>query len=340
MRVIIDRPPIRPCKVVIAVLAAQLAAPCPSEAAAPPTEVAEGDNELMVRADIEREAGGHAEAARLFAQAYRAMSREQQTALMGEIVIRNAIADYTLGLAPLIADGEQVDACLALLRDELQLLRQFSDARAMVPPDIARARVEVASQIEEVERWRADAQEVPDVGRTPQVQQRAIDAEPLPPNDEAEPEALEDVAQRHSLPSSRRARATGALLGIGAASVVGGMAMVVGGGWMLGEARDRRNASVGSANVQLAALTWNDADLAAVQSMLDDFGKSLTSDERRARTSAMTMIAMGSVLASTGIGFAAWGAARRHNRSRASPSAVLAPTLTPREWGMSLRMSF
>lgn len=101
----------------------------PIHVIAAPIDPAELHLDLLDRADAEHDEGAYAEAAALFAKAYRARPQEQRADELGAFILRKAVAEYRLALASAPEGIAQLAEHLALLGQLTALLDDFVRAR-------------------------------------------------------------------------------------------------------------------------------------------------------------------------------------------------------------------
>jgi hypothetical protein len=272
------------------------------------TPSASSFDDLMIQAEEKRAAGVYAESAALYGQAYRARSDAERADQIGEITVRNAMADYDL-VSPSKPD-------LALLEAEAQLLDEFlADRREAQVPEVPQDLVE--------ELARLDAQ----IAELREAERKAAE-EAAKPEPEPEPELeIEPLPEPEPGPTGT-SKADAAILSVGLVTLVGGTALIASGAWNFVQIRKRGDA-------QLDALDANAyVDEPGYRSELDDW-------QQQWRGAATALVVTGAVLAGTGIGLTSWGIVRmRKHRSPSSARAAFIPAIGRQHLGVRLTVAF
>lgn len=281
---------------------------------------------LMARADAEREAGSHATAAALYADAYRARPPKNRADLTGEITIRNAIADYQLAIETNPGDVD-------LLKNEAELLREFIADRGAspVPADI----MEILHELDVM----LAAHE------SPQIQARHETPPPPAPTRPSSIARTESPMFERTAPQpviARDYKVTVSLLVVGVTAFAGGVAGISGGAWMLTETRTRYDAYVAAAEaatVAAEARNRTEEQRQRDQKMIDQYYADLHQFERGSRARATSLTIVGAILTTTGIGLMAWGAVRARG-GRPQNRAAFRPALARERIGLEVTVGF
>lgn len=288
------------------------------------TEPPGGEQDPMVLADAESEAGDHVEAAAHYAEAYRALSEDQRRGDYGTFVIKNALREYRDALESPPEGLEQVRAHLGLLRAEAELLAQFITERAAegVPEAIQQTHVELGLRIRLLERQEAALLEGDPAPVADEPIPPPLEPVPLPapaslasakepstsgsPFSTLEPSPEPDLANRRpGKPRYPDPRRTAAILGVGGVTLVGGAVTLGVGTWMFNDFIRKGNDMAHDLDGGIVnGDTWENR-----KEELDDFRQ-----EHRAR--ATGVVVGGAALAATGIGLLSWGLARMQMRKR------------------------
>lgn len=293
----------------------------PAVAAVLAPEVEPTFADLTAQAEAHRAAGRHAESAQAFAAAYESLSERDQKGLKGEIAIGNAVDDY--GMAQ-----QEEPGSLELLLQEAALLEQYGQRVGGLPEELAKELGRVKTRMEELHRaeeQRAEEPEASAKAEEPAKVEERRPAEKEAARPEAQPERAVAAPEVQAPP---RRVADLAIVGSGAASLVGGVGLIGAGGWMFGAADERRDE-------QLAALASD--EYPDETSIRDD----LALWHQRGRSLATGLVVSGAVLAGVGIGLTSWGVVRL--RRTAAPSrraSVVTPVLSVDGAGVMARVSF
>jgi hypothetical protein len=263
-------------------------------------------------------------AADLFTKAYRALP-EGSASDVRAYVITIAIVHYRLALeqASLNEDDEKWEE---LLRSEAELLEDFvmRSTSDTIPPNITEEYATVGRLLEEL-------QTTPEEGNDVQGEHKA-----LRPRQVQAPksEPPRDSTSTHKVPGA-------AALGFGIASLVGGTALIAGGGWMFVETNKRRDTYIAMANVEIAAADPNEAQRESDQAMIDRFRSSLGAFEEQSRSQAAALVGVGSLLVASGIGLTTWGIIRaRRPGPRSRARLTMIPTCAARRVGLHIDLAF
>lgn len=264
-------------------------------------------DELMLQAEDQRAAGAYAESAALYGQAFRARPQAQRADQIGEITLRNAMTDYDQAVAAkpevvlLTAQARLLDEFLAARR-EAQAAARAKKAKTVpeVPQDLVDELVRVEARIAEL---REEAE------RRAAEEAASQEVEPAP--------ASSATSQADEPPASRKVES--AILGVGLASFVGGIGLIAGGAWNLGQTRKHVDA-------QLAALA---AEPLYTDEQRQTYRAGLTDWQQQWRGVSTGLIVGGAVLAAAGIGLTSWGVVRmrKHRAGSNGTRASLTPTL-------------
>jgi hypothetical protein len=265
-------------------------------------------DDLMVDAEHQRAAGAYAQSAALYGRAYRARPAAERSDEIGESVLRSAMTDYDLALGTNPND-------LALLEAQTALLDEFLTARRTA---------HVTEQVTAVPQDLVDEQARIDA-RIAELRTRERDPGPEPARDPG-PEPARDPKP------ARSPKASGALLGVGVTTAIGGVALVIGG-------------AVGASQAKNEAKTQREA-LAAEPLYTEDQRTSYLADlddwQDDWRSFSTALVVSGAVLTATGIGLTTWGIVRMRKRRQSSTRgrASLAPSLGPGRAGATLNVAF
>lgn len=307
-----------------------------------PHEAAETYADLSARAEAAREISAHAEAAQLWARAYRARPEARRADQTGEITVRAAMADFQLAL-------EEAPDDPLLLRAQTELVREFIGARTpeASPQDIVDALADLDARLIALEPGLSKPEPSGRDATVPEVPEPSLVLSPMP-RPGVEPDSARDVR-----PATRRARTRKesaprmtdrALLGIGVSSLAAGAAGLAGGGWMLVETHQR---AIGYAQIANATIDVADAtDRTYLQWQSDrqqiyEYRVELDEFKRDSNLSAAMFIVGGSLLAATGIGLTTWGIIRlRANGRRPAARAALSPAPGRGSFGVHARIDF
>ncbi len=272
-------------------------------------------DDLMLQAEERRSEGAHLESARLYAQAYRALPPDEQIELMAEITVNNASADYRLA-------HEAVPDDIALLVEWEALLSEFVDARTAAH-EANRAQAPSPGLLQDLEALRAEID-----------RRRGAAAESTPVIDEAESPAEQTrppPTEPHS-PEPVNPAADWAIIGVGAATFVGGIALLGAGASTLGRVGTLHDDQVTALQAE-PGYTAQQRD--QYQSQLDDW-------QQQGRSVGTGMIVGGAVLGAVGLGLTTWGAIRRrrHAAGAGAQARSSRPTVAIHRRGVSLAVRF
>ena len=322
-----------------ALLAAAPALARVAPAVAPTEDDAPSDLDLMDQADAKRQDGAHAEAASLYARAYRARPEAERADALGEVIVRAALVDYQLAL-------EQDPDDVALLRAQAELFQEFLLARKPDPStqDIAELLAKLDARLQALEQAQRAAEEAPLEDEQTRAQVGEEEPEPA-----SEPVAV-GVGSRPPVERAAPAKRPSAktldvvLLSVGATSTAGGLALIAGSTAMFYARRKAANAGVDRFNAIVAELEdmprtpeQEQSDADAIARYIED-----TNAYRQAnRARAIALSVTGSILAAAGIGVSTWAILRmRRHRRQPSNRASLSPVLGRRHAGVHLAVSF
>lgn len=262
-------------------------------------------DELMNRAEQQRNAGAHRESANTYLQAYRALSVSEQMGLMGEVVIDGALAEYRQAQQ---ARPEAIDA----LEEPIEVLEGYIDDRTRAhregraDPVPARLRDELAQLRSQREQARPDA-----------ATSSALAAE---------------MPRAGRLQDRRRGR------GIDAVVVASGVVALAGGAGLIGTGA-RTIVDVGEEyESRMEALVAGGYS----SHQRRDYQAGLVEWQNESRATAIAMVLGGSMLTVAGIGLTSWGLVRmRRGRSASKRHAnVKMPRITPMRRGVVLSVDF
>lgn len=275
-------------------------------------------DELLIQAEDKRTAGAYAESAALYGQAYRARPEAERADQIGEITIRNAMADYDLAWA------SKPD--LALLEAQARLLEGFIAARKQAQ---ANARAEGAGKVPDVPQDLVD--ELTNLDRRIA---ELREAERRPAEEQQEPEVEQEPEPRVT-PEPKPEPTTSpkldaAILGVGLASLVGGIGLIAGGAWNFSKTEEH-------VDTQLAAL---DAEPLYTEEQRQTYREDLDQWRGQWRGVATGLVVGGAVLAAAGAGLASWGIVRMRKHRATRTRATLAPDVARRHVGGVLTVVF
>lgn len=244
---------------------------------APEASVADFDR-LMAQAEQQRDSGDHAAAARSYAAAYRGSSQADQSGLLGELAIDNALSAYAKA-------REQDPEELAFLEEPEALLADFITVRAQAHG--AGAAEVVPERLEhDLERLRAD------------IEQLRADIERR-----SRPSVVESPVE---VPTQRR-HAGEAILSGGVVALVGGAVLVGSGAWTVVTVNRRAEARLD----ELDRGTYS-------EERRGEFRAELSAWQDRWRRTSTGLVVAGSLLAAAGVGLTTWGAVRLRRDRRTS----------------------
>ena len=273
---------------------------------------AEG-NALMDEGDAHQAVGAHVEAARAYAKAFDAFARRAKADGKEKQAVSLAVDEFTAAQA-------QEPGSLALLEEEAALLERFvarvGDETAMVEE-----RTRVKGRIEALKREQAEAER-----REREAAAKEEEAREAKGTGQAgtEPEAGAVVVGGEDEPRPPR-KGGAAILSVGVASVVGGVALVASGAWNLGNVRRR-------GDEKLAAIDANDGGTPemreALRGDIDEWRKEW-------RGIGTGLVVGGAVLAAAGVGLTTWGVVRmRRGKRRVQQARVVRPMISGRGVGL------
>ncbi|MEM7151384.1 MAG: hypothetical protein AAF799_01010 [Myxococcota bacterium] len=281
-----------------------------------------GFDELMSRAEKQREAGNFVESARSYAAAYRALSDEERVGLTGEITVDNALADYRQARQSNPDDIGLVEENLALVDEAVASRAQAHEAGTAdaVPGGLLIEQGKLRKLLDQMKAAQPAAEPEPEPAA-----QEPVEAQPEP---EPEPEPEQEPAQPAE-PGNKKADI--AILSVGIVSLVGGAGLIGGGAWNLSQLDDRVQA-------QRAAL---DAG-SFTDDVRSNYEAQLTDWESQWRGLSLGLIAGGAVLAAAGVGLTAWGAIRLKKNSGGSDAraAIAFPMASRDRLGLTVRLNF
>jgi hypothetical protein len=322
----------------------------PSLAAGPagaPLEATESYADLAARAEAAREAEAHAEAAALWARAYRARPEPRRADPTGEITVRAAMADFELAL-------EEAPDDPTLLRAQAELVREFVGVRTpeASPQDIIDALAELDARLVALEprppRSKPSRRDTTGSGTdVPEVPEPSLVITPTsrPTLELDSPRGVPSASNRARKPQRRSSRRVDrALVGLGVTSLATGAAGLAGGGWMLVATHRRAVGYAQGANATIDVADGTDRTYAQWQhdqQQIDAYRVALDEFKRDSNRNAALLLVGGSLLAATGIGLTTWGVLRlRANGRRPGARAALAPALSRSSLGVNARIDF
>jgi hypothetical protein len=274
--------------------------------------------ERRSRAEEQRAAGRYSESARSFASAYDALSEREQAGLKGEIAVSNAVDDFKLA-------QEQAPEELALLAEEVALLERFEGnpkRKEAMPVGLAEELARVKARVEEVRRVREEAAAAEE-RRKAEEQRKAEEAAKAEEQRKAQTGADDRVEVLDDEPPPRR-KGGAAILGVGVASMVGGVALVASGAWNLGNVRRRGD----------ELLATIEAEAGGTPEMRDALRGEVEAWRKDWRGIGTGLVVGGAVLAAAGVGLATWGVVRmRRGKPRAGKVSVVRPMVSGRGFG-------
>lgn len=279
-------------------------------AVAAPEEVA-SFSELTDLAEEHRAAGRYAASAQAFAEAYEALSEDQQRGLRGEITIGNAVDDYRK------AQQAEPDS-VGLLSQEIALLERYGEHMGGLPEGLGREMERAKARMDEVHRAEADREA-----------ERRVEAEKRRAEARLEAEKNNELEAQPETPPPRR-RSALAILGVGVTSVVGGTALLASGVWNIRKV-DRRGAEL---------LSAHDADDRYSEQERGDYRVVVAAYQDRWTGIGRGLAIGGAVLAAAGVGLTTWGVVRM--RRSGHPTRVRAKLPVPKVWtrGGGVSVSF
>lgn len=308
--------------------------------------------ELMRDGNAAAQAKHYPEAVDLYAEAYLSLPPEKRTAADGEVAINSALKVSQELLASNVANT-------VVLRDHIKLFQQrLTDLGQQASAvDIEDHLAKLQARLEELEPLSAPTptptpvildpspapapEPVPahDPGSTP-----AHEATPTPAPEPASTPVPETTPKSDPTTAHRVSNRDVVWLSLGATAFVGGVAMIGGGGYVFAETRARANAYVAEFQAAFNAALATPRTEQQIQSdsqALDQFVEDVRTFRDQSRARATTLVVLGSVLASAGIGVSTWTLLRiRRDRRRLGKNALLTPGLTHRYVGLNLSASF
>jgi hypothetical protein len=312
-----------------------------------PHEAMESYADLAARAEAAREAEAHAEAAALWARAYRARPEPRRADPTGEITVRAAMADFELAL-------EEAPDDSALLRAQAELVREFVAVRTpeAAPQDIIYALAELDARLVALEprplrskpRGRDATGAATDVPEVPEPS-LVITPTSRPTLDLDSTRGVPSAPPRVRKTEKRSSRKVDrALVGLGVTSLATGAAGLAGGGWMLVATHRRAVGYAQGANATTAVADDTDRTEAQWQhdlQQVDAYRVALDEFKRDSNRNAALLVVGGALLAASGIGLTTWGILRlRANGRRPAARAALAPSLSRSSLGVHARIDF
>lgn len=291
--------------------AAQASAPSRSgKSEADARAEAEGDAKVD-EGDQAVDAGDHAAAARSYAQAHGAYARRTKTGAP-DVKEKQALslALDELGLAQAAAPGS-----IELLEVELALLEEHERRMGgKLPAALAQERERVQGRIAELRAEEAEER------------RKAEASKPEPAPERSEPEVADEGSESQGEPRVRKGGP--ALVGAGAVSLAGGVAMLASGAWNLGNVRRRGDELLG---------TIADAEGGTLE-MRDELRQEVEAWQTRWRGIGTGLAVGGAVLAATGVGLTVVGIVRMRQGKRVGGHAmVVGLVISGREVGVAVR---
>lgn len=272
-------------------------------------------NALMDEGDAQQAAGAHAEAARKYAAAFDAFARRAKADGKEKQAVSLAVDEFTAAQA-------QAPESLELLEEEAALLERFV-ARVGDETALVEERARVKERIAALKREQAEAERREREAAEAAKQEQAREGEGTEPGG-TEPEAGMVVVGEDD-PRSHRKGGGVAIVSVGAASVVGGVALLASGAWNLGNVARR-------GDEKLAAL---DANGGGSSEMREAFRGDVEAWREQWRGIGTGMVVAGAVLAAAGVGLTTWGVVRMRKGKRGGQQArVVRPMISGRGVGL------
>lgn len=272
-------------------------------------------NALMDEGDAQQTAGAHAEAARKYAAAFEAFARRTKADGKEKQAVSLAVDEFTAAQA-------QEPGSLALLEEEAALLERFV-ARVGDETALVEERTRVKERIEALKREQAEAERREREAAEAAAQEQVRGAEGTEPAG-TEPAAGKVVVGEDD-PRPHRKGGGIAIVSVGAASVVGGVALLASGAWNLGNVARRGD--------ELLALV--DANGGGTPEMREAFRGDVDEWREQWRGIGTGMVVGGAVLAAAGVGLTTWGVVRLRRGKRGGQQArVVRPVISGRGVGL------
>lgn len=259
-------------------------------------------NALMDEGDAQQAAGAHAEAARTYAAAFDAFARRTKPDGKEKQAVSLAVDEFTAAQA-------QAPESLELLEEEAALLERFV-ARVGDETALVEERARVKERIAALKREQAEAERRErEAAAEAAAQEQAREAGGTEPGG-TEPEAGMVVVGEDD-PRPHRKGGGVAIVSVGAASMVGGVALLASGVWNLGNVARRGD--------ELLALV--DANEGGTPEMREAFRGDVDEWRDEWRGIGTGMVVGGVVLAAAGVGLTTWGVVRLRKGKRGGQQA-------------------